>query len=303
MPRRVSFTLVAFSALSLVGSLGASRALAQQKPAKPAPADSEETSAPADPLSYGFGLGAVSYGQGRASQSASLILQYKALPWLTIATNPSYARSEIAMTRSVSMTGITDLPVSISAAHEFSAPLTPSLEAALGLTLPTGDSASGFGSGSMGYSAELGGGFAPAEGWNVALGAGKSFSGADYVGSYGLGSATSLSGSASYEFSERVTGNFGLNTEIGGTAGQGSGAVEGGFTIPVAKPLALTIDLSRGFGTGAPQYTFAIGFGTAVGGISPASLASPFRLLRTASKTAAGGSGRLAAYCTRTGRC
>ncbi|GAC1479501.1 MAG: hypothetical protein NVS1B4_24110 [Gemmatimonadaceae bacterium] len=276
-----------------------------QEPSKPA-SESEarvDTSAAAslNPFGYALAVGSVDYGSGRSSQSTTLIFQFKPVSWLTLATSPSFAKSQVKGTLTYSETGFTDTPLSAAASYDVDLPASPTLQAALGFTVPTGDSAVGFGSGALGYSAELGFGLSPAEGWNLSAGAGKSFSGGTYAGAYAVGSATALSGATSYEFSDWLTGSLGVSGDVGGDPAYRSGALATGVVIPISKPLAFSIDLSRGFGTAAPNYSLSLGIGTAVGGISPASLAAPFRRLRSAG--VGGGGGKLAAYCVRLRRC
>ena len=276
--------------------------VAAQAPEKPATPGHEPEDKPAsfDPFSYALAAGTVDYGGGRSSQSTTLIAQYRPLSWLTLAASPSFARSQVKVVSTYTETGFTDTPFSAAVGYDVDLPASPSLQAALGLTVPTGDSAVGFGSGALGYSAELGVGISPSEGWNLSAGAGKSFSGATYAGTYAIGSATSLSGATSYQFSEWLSGSLGVSGEVGGDPTQHAGSIATGVVIPISKPLAFSIDVSRGYGVAAPNFALSIGIGTAVGGISPASLAAPFRRLRSA---AGGGSGKLAAYCRTIRRC
>ena len=71
-------------------------------------------------------------------------------------------------------TGVVDLPVDATLSHDFKAPWSPGVALALGVSLPLGDTASGFGAGKAGYSTSVGLGFSPAERLWVHLGAGRS---------------------------------------------------------------------------------------------------------------------------------
>ena len=84
--------------------------------------------------------------------------------------------------------GIVDLPLEATLQHGFKGPGSPSLAFALGVSLPLGDSATGFGSGRVGYSASGGLGFSPSSRVWVYLGAGRSLTDVPMQSAFSSGS-------------------------------------------------------------------------------------------------------------------
>ena len=150
--------------------------------AKPDSAEADSTAddedAPAHAVTSGLSFGGLNYDGGRSERATSAVLRWRAMPWLSVGVTPTFARSQepnvIATRAAVSRSGLTDLPVEISADHAFDAPLSPSLNIGLGITLPVGDTASGFGTGSVGSSISIGGGLALTEQLGIHAGAGRS---------------------------------------------------------------------------------------------------------------------------------
>ncbi|HZS62790.1 MAG TPA: hypothetical protein VFA43_26250 [Gemmatimonadaceae bacterium] len=105
--------------------------------------------------------------RGDASpQAGSLLLEYKPIPWLTLSANPAVDHITVPSTTggSVSSTGPTDLPLGVAASHELpNTPLSLTLGAGLELTLPTGNSSTGLGSGQTAVAGELGAGISPTD--------------------------------------------------------------------------------------------------------------------------------------------
>ena len=121
-------------------------------------------SAPAthDPrFTWGLVGGAAGLRSDASQQAASALFEYKPVTWLTLSANPSADRVTVPSTTgggSVSSIGPTDLPLGIAASHEIPhAPLSPTLGAGLELSLSTGNSSTGLGSGQTGLAGELGG--------------------------------------------------------------------------------------------------------------------------------------------------
>ena len=137
----------------------------------------DDADEPERTITSGVSVGGLNYEGGRAERATSAVLRWRALPWLSLGVTPTFARATEpigVLGRSTSRSGLTDLPVEISADHGFDAPLSPSLGIGLGITLPVGDSASGFGSGAVGSSVSVSGGLSLTDRLGVHIGAGRS---------------------------------------------------------------------------------------------------------------------------------
>src|SRR5712675_1334705 len=146
--------------------LAASPAFAQTSAKADSATTSDETTHKT-PLEFGVAGGALSYEGGRQEQAVGAVLRWVTTPWLSLSATPTavHVREPSAsVVGSVQgTTGIVDLPVDATLAHDFKAPWSPGVALALGVSLPLGDTATGFGAGKMGYSTSVGLGFSPAE--------------------------------------------------------------------------------------------------------------------------------------------
>ena len=138
----------------------------------------DEANEPRLAVTTGLSVGGVNYEGGRSERATSASLRWRALPWLSVGMNPTFARSSepsAVITRpSTKKSGVTDIPVEVNADHTFDAPLSPSVSLGMSITLPVGDTASGFGSGSVGSSVSLGGGLALTDKLGIHGSAGRS---------------------------------------------------------------------------------------------------------------------------------
>jgi len=115
---------------------------------------------------YGLASGGLSYPGGRTEQSLGVVLRWVPVQWLSLSATPTGSRVHepvIGTTPASTASGLVDLPLEASASHAFAGRYTPTVSAGLGMTLPVGDSASGFGEGRVGWSASVGAGFSPTE--------------------------------------------------------------------------------------------------------------------------------------------
>jgi hypothetical protein len=229
----------------------------------------------------GVTAGGLRYAGGRTEDAASALLKLRLPHGWAISMEPTFARAtEPAATGggSVSNSGLTDIPVGLAFEHAFGGLLEPSLELALGATLPVGDTLTGFGTGTLGSSIGIGGGISPLENLGLYASAGHTLS------SFAAQSALNGGGSgwgdigASYQAGERVSVLAGFSTDLGAvdtTFGRGR-SVSAGLSYNVAGPFALNIQTSRGISGATPQWSAVIGIGTAFGSLDGA------RELRTA---------------------
>lgn len=237
-----------------------------------------------------FTWGAIGGAAGLRSdgsmQAVSALFEYKPLPWLTLSANPAVDRVSVPATTgnsTVASTGPTDLPLGISAAHEIpNAPLSPTLGAGIELSLPTGNSSNGLGSGQTGFAGELGAGISPTDNLALDLNLWHPFAGDGVNSAIDAPRATSIGLEAGYDWTDRINTSIGYSADVGPAD---SGAVlpqsiAAGFVFAIAKPLALTVNGARGITSGAPRWLISVGIGTAFSGINPVGPNSLFGRLR-----------------------
>jgi len=232
------------------------------------PAAKDDAGESAAPLTFGVAGGALSYQGGREEQALGAVLRWSAMPWIAFEATPTMIRvrepSATALGTMQTTSGIADLPVEATLSHAFHLPLHPSAAIGFGVSLPLGDTATGFGAGAMGYSGSAGLGFAPVERLWVHLGAGRSLTDVSMRSAFSTGSGWG-DVSAGVALSERLSVNGGYSSDIGAvdtTVGR-STSVNGGLALAVYGPATLNLNASHGVSGLAPRWSFAFGFGTA----------------------------------------
>ena len=279
--RRPSIALALTVALSVP-------ALAQ-KPARVAAAsaptdtarDARDEESSGQSFLFGVAGGALSYDAGRSEQALGAVLRWVPVRWLSLSATPTSVRaSESATTTLTNRTrsGLTDLPLEASASHGFhGVPWSPSLALSLGVTLPVGDTASGLGSGEVGYSTSGGVGFAPIDGLWVHVGAGRSLTRFSVQSAFSSGTGWGDI-SAGTSISEHVEASASFSGDVGGvdsTLGR-STSLGGGLTFGLGRLGTLNVSGSHGMTGVAPKWSISVGIGTAfpylnhLGGSSPA---------------------------------
>jgi hypothetical protein len=252
--------------------LMASPLFAQQPDSKaPSAADTshtDEAEARPFPLEFGVAGGALSYEGGRTEQALGAVIRWVTTPWLSFSATPTmvHVREPSAATVGAfqGTSGLVDLPLDATLSHTFKAPWSPGIAAALGVSLPLGDTASGFGAGKTGYSASVGLGFSPSERVWVHLGAGRSLGDvimqSAFASTNGWGDA-----SAGVSITDRFSLNGGYSTDIGAvdsTVGH-SRSINGGLSFVVHGPTTFNLSASHGVSGLAPRWSIALGLGTA----------------------------------------
>ncbi|HEX7978230.1 MAG TPA: hypothetical protein VF461_06485 [Gemmatimonadaceae bacterium] len=283
-------------------TVAASPAFAQTSQHADSSATSEET-AHRTPLEFGMAGGALSYEGGRQEQAIGAVLRWVTTPWLSFSATPTAVHvrqpSATVVGTVVGTTGIVDLPMDATLSHDFKAPWSPGVALALGVSLPVGDTASGFGAGKMGYSASAGFGFAPAERLWVHLGAGRSLTDVAMQSAFASGSGWG-DASAGVSLTERFSVSGGYSTDLGGvdsTVGH-STSLDGGLSFVVKGPTTLNVNASHGMSGVAPRWSLAIGLGTAFPYLTHVGAGSPIDALRG---TFGGGTHGLGSGATGTG--
>jgi hypothetical protein len=233
-----------------------------------------------DTFLFGIAGGALSYEGGRSEQALGAVVRWVPTPWLSLSTTPTSVRAkEIATTTlpAATRSGLTDIPVEATLAYGFGGVAwSPSVAASLGATLPVGDTASGLGSGEVGYSASGGIGFSPAERLWVHLGAGRSLTRFSVQSAFSSGTGWG-DASAGVSLTDHVGASIGFSTDLGAvdSALARSTSIEGGTSVALGKAGTLNVTGSHGLSGIAPRWSFAIGVGTAfpylnhLGGSSP----------------------------------
>lgn len=219
-------------------------------------------------VQFGVAGGALQYSGGRTEQALGGVLRWIAQPWLSLSVTPTSVRAtEPAVTSStvgITRSGLTDLPMEATVSHGFGGALSASLAASIGATLPVGDTASGLGSGNVGYSVSGGMGFSPAERLWVHLGAGRSLTRFSVQSAFSSGTGWG-DVSAGYSVTDRLSLTGGYSSDLGGvdsTLGRSS-SIEGGTSIVVRGSTTLNLNASHGVSGVAPRWSIALGFGTA----------------------------------------
>jgi hypothetical protein len=249
-------------------------------------------------LSYGTSLGGMSFADGHSAEAFKGVLQFQATPWLLLSTEPALVRATDT-TGTSAQSGIADLPVSVGVSHAFaSAAWHPTFGLSGIVSLPTGDAATGLGTGSTELAADAAVGVAPRDGLDLRLGAWRGLT-SGIGGGAGTGLAgTSLEGEASYDVREHASVNLMYGAELGAgdstyTPGKTLG---GGMTYALRGPLTMTVEGMHTLSGDGPRWGMSIGFGTAFAGISPVGATSPLSRLHGAFSgrpSGAGGFGRV----------
>ncbi len=219
-------------------------------------------------FSTGVSAGSQSYVGGRSERALAAMLQWRAMPWLTLSVAPSYvSASEPGTTSRLSASGLTDIPISIEAGHSFSGSLSPSIGIGYGITLPVGDTLNGFGSGQVGSSLNIGAGIMPAPNFGLNAGVGRSLS--TFSIRSGINGTASMWGDVSAWLqpagNDRMSFSAGYSTDLGSvdtTFGR-STSLNLGFNVRLFNQVALNVDATHGLSGASPEWGLAIGFGTA----------------------------------------
>jgi hypothetical protein len=236
------------------------------------------------PVRAGVAVGVVSLSDVRSEQALTTTFEYDPTSWLTLSVIPSGVRisqSPAAGGRSVSRSGLTDLPVSAAAAYTFPTGLSPSVGAGVTVTLPTGNVLCGLGTGVASVGVNAGIGIEPFDPLRLSVDASRSLTGSVSQSALIPAQATWVSSDASVILSDRWTANVSYGTAFGVPDSMLARELGGGLSYTIAAPLALTLDASHGLTRGSPRWVFAIGFGSAFTGISPVTPTAPLRRLRT----------------------
>jgi hypothetical protein len=228
----------------------------------------------------GAAAGGLKFSDGATESAFGVTVSARFADLVDASINPTWGSATSARVGSVAgrtVSGFRDLPVSVGISRAMPGALSPSFGIALGVTLPTGDTAA-LGSGQTGVGASVFAGMLPSENLWVGAGAGRSLSNG-YSAALASATSTSVALSAGTRtgpvlFSGSISGDVGP-VEKGVLPAR---SIAGGIAIPIARGLSFTLDASAGLSEGSPSWAMSAGFGTApVGIISAAS--APYQRL------------------------
>ena len=233
-------------------------------------------------VASGLTVGSLRYAGGRTEDAASAVIVVRPARGFSATIEPTFARaSEPSGTgggATISTTGLTDVPMALAWEHPFGGLLAGSIELSLGATLPLGDTATGFGTGTLGTSWGVGGDISPSEQLTLFASAGHAMTSVAAQSALDGGGGGWGDVGASYQLGGRVALLAGFSTDLGAvdtSYGRGR-SVSAGLSYTVAGPFAVNFETSHGISGATPQWSAVIGIGTAFGSLDGA------RALRTA---------------------
>ena len=221
-------------------------------------------------LGFQFGVtsGALGYRDGRSEQALGAIVRWAPVRWFSLSATPTGVRSSTPPTtgsQNVSRTGLVDLPVSAAFSHKLQTRFAPQLTGGLGVSLPVGDTASGFGSGKLSTELEVGAGISPTDRTWLSVGAGRSLSSTVLQSAFSAASGWA-DVSAGFSLNERLSLDGGYDSDLGAvqdpTVGR-STSVNAALGYVLHGPTSLNVSASHGLSGIAPRWSLALGVGTA----------------------------------------
>jgi Putative MetA-pathway of phenol degradation len=230
----------------------------------------------------GTTAGLVTLGGQRSEQAWGGVLEYDPNPWLSLYAMPALLHvSDTASGRTVSRSGLGDLPLVAAADYSSPAPGSPSIGAALVAVLPTGNAACGLGSGETATGIDLGVGLSPGQA-HLSADASHSISSGAAQSTVGRANVTTLRLEAGYDVAPRWTGTASVGVDVGAADSALGRVIGAGVRHTLRSGLMITLDGSHGLTSAAPRWVLALGFGTAFAGGSPVTPTTPLRRLKTA---------------------
>lgn len=285
---RRTFPLTAFLILTGI-PLAAHSAQAQAVPAVADSVSATDTAVDDEGVRLGvqggFASGALHYKEGRSEQALSVVVRWAPTRWFSLSATPSGSRVQEPASSSLPSvrSGLTDLPIEANVTHAFAATYKPTVSGTLGLSLPVGDTAGGFGAGRMGSSIGVGLGLAPTDGIWTHLGIGRTISGFSARSAFSSADGWA-DASGGISVNDRYSLSAGYSTDFGAydpTIGR-SMSVSGGMEAVVTGATTLHVIASHGLSGAAPTWGFSLALGTAfpdlghVGGSAMSQLSQAF---------------------------
>jgi hypothetical protein len=236
-------------------------------------------------IDAGVSGGVVKLTDHRSELSLSGTLEFEPNAWLSLYAIPAVLHvSDDSGGRTVSSSGLGDLPVVAAASHTFPTPASPTLGAAVVAVLPTGNASCGLGNGEAAAGMDVGVGLSPGRA-HLSADASRSLSSIAAQSSLTAPTATTLRFEAGYDVAPRWTGTASVGVDVGAADSTLSRVLAVGLRHALAGPLMVTIDGSHGLTSVAPQWVLSVGVGTAFGGSSPVTPTTPLRRIRSTFST------------------
>ena len=215
-------------------------------------------------FTYGATAGATHLYDDRQQQSFGVVGRVHVTPSFSISATPAFAVMHFpASAGGGTLSGMTDLPVEVAFDHAVPGPRPLSFGASFGVSLPVGDTATGFGSGKPGYSISAGLGASPTDKLSFHVGAGRPLS--DFSFQSTLGGSSSMWGDAeaSYQLTDRLGLTGGYDGDVTSADSLGAArALAGGLSFAVAGPMTLSLTGSQRISGPAAKWSVALGVGT-----------------------------------------
>jgi hypothetical protein len=230
-------------------------------------------------VTAGVTTGTMGFADRRVQQGVTAVVRYHFAHSMSVALSPAFAR--IAFPSSLgggAVSGLTDLPVELSADHSFGIPWSPTPGISLGASIPVGNRQAGFGTGGVGATIGAGLGLSPLDAFSLHAGVGKSLD--DYSLSSSLGASSSTWGDLemSYQLLEHIEATAGVNGDVASSDSLGSSrAIALSLAMNVHGPYTVTLSGGHGISGAAARWTFAVGFGTDFAGIQSLGSSSPIQ--------------------------
>src|SRR5207249_599581 len=234
-------------------------------------------------IDAGVSAGVVKLSDHRSEQALSGILEYEPTSWLSLYASPAVVHvSDDVSGRTVSSSGLADLPLVVAVSHTSATPWSPTLGAALTAVLPTGNASCGLGNGTAAAGMDVGVGLSPGRA-HLSADASRSISGVSAQSSLNAPKATTLHLEGGYDVSPRWTWMASVGLDVGtADSTQALSRVIGvGVRHTLAAPLMVTVDGSHGLSTASPRWVLSVGLGTAFAGASPVTPTTPLRRIRS----------------------
>src|SRR2546430_1153427 len=166
--------------------------------------------------SAGVTAGAAKLSATRSEQALTGIVQLQPRPWLTLSALPALVHvSDQVSGRTVTSSGPGDLPLVVGAAKAFRAAWSPSVGAALIVTLPVGDAACGLGAGETAVGANVAAGLSPSDRLHVWAGASRNVSGLATQSTLSAPRSTALRVDAGYDARRRSRASAPFAADVG----------------------------------------------------------------------------------------
>ena len=244
-------------------------------------------------IDAGVSAGVVKLSDHRSEQALSGILEYEPTSWLSLYATPAVVHvSDDVSGRTVSSSGLADLPLVAAVSYTSATPWSPTLGAALTAVLPTGNASCGLGNGTAAAGMDVGVGLSPGAA-HLSADASRSLSGVSAQSSLNAPKATTLRFEAGYDVSPRWTGTASVGVDVGTVdSTQALTRVIGlGVRHTLARALMITVDGSHGLTAASPKWVLSVGVGTAFASASPVAPTAPLRRIK--STFSVGGTGKI----------